>query len=122
MDKENVFNTVLWRTGGMPSSHAALVTCLTFSLGFHYGFSSPFFIISFFYGSIVIRDSVGVRRSAGMQAQLLNKLGKELSAQMNTEFITVKEVMGHTPAEATVGVFLGLGIAVAADLLGMLLR
>ena len=105
--------TLLWRTGGMPSSHSSAVTALTTSLGFVEGIDSPLFISMFFYSMLVVRDALGVRRAAGLQARALNSLGDELQKRYNIPFYPVKEVHGHTPAEVSVGILLGFFIAVA---------
>ena len=109
--------TLLWRTGGMPSSHSALVTSLATAIGFRYGLADPLFMLSLFYGILIIRDALGVRRAAGLQAQALNRLGSQLQRQQGVAFELVKEVHGHTPAEVSVGVLLGFFIAVAFSIL-----
>jgi acid phosphatase family membrane protein YuiD len=113
----DVVQTMFWKTGGMPSSHSALVTALATSIGFEYGPSSPTFTLSIFYGILIIRDALGVRRSAGIQAQVLNELGQELHDRFGTTFRPVKEVSGHTPTEVAVGVALGFFIAMAFSVL-----
>lgn len=105
--------TLFWRTGGMPSSHSSAVTALTTALGFTEGLNSPIFISMFFYSLLVVRDALGVRRAAGMQARALNHLGRELAKKQKINFHPVKEVHGHTPAEVSVGIVLGFFIAVA---------
>jgi len=105
--------TLIWRTGGMPSSHSSAVTALTTALGFTEGLNSPIFISMFFYSLLVVRDALGVRRAAGMQARALNHLGRELAKKQKINFHPVKEVHGHTPAEVSVGIVLGFFIAVA---------
>ena len=112
-----VVSTMFWKTGGMPSSHSSLVTGLATSIGFEYGPSSAMFTLSLFYGILIIRDALGVRRSAGVQAQVLNELGEELHNRFGTRFRPVKEVSGHTPTEVAVGVALGFFIAMAFSLL-----
>ncbi|TVR30032.1 MAG: divergent PAP2 family protein [Spirochaetaceae bacterium] len=109
--------TLLWKTGGMPSSHSSLVTALATSIGFRYGLSDPMFVLALFYGILIIRDALGVRRAAGLQAQALNRLGIELQRRQEVEFTLVKEVHGHTPSEVSVGVLLGFFIAVAFSML-----
>jgi acid phosphatase family membrane protein YuiD len=108
-----LLKTIAWRTGGMPSSHAALVSAMTTSIAFKEGISSNLFVISFFLSLIVLRDSMGVRRSSGIQARILNNLGRSLAEQMKIEFHPVKEVLGHTPLEVVLGAFLGIFIAAA---------
>lgn len=108
---------LVWRTGGMPSSHSALVTSIATAIAFENGVANPLFTLAFFYGLLVIRDALGVRRSAGMQAQALNRLGTRLSEEHGVEFTPVEEVHGHTPSEVTVGILLGFFIATAFSLL-----
>jgi acid phosphatase family membrane protein YuiD len=105
--------TIAWRTGGMPSSHAALVCSMAASIAIKEGISSNLFVLSFFLAGIVIRDSLGVRRSSGIQARTLNSLGRNLAERMNIEFHPVKEVHGHTPLEVVIGALLGIFIAAA---------
>lgn len=113
----DMVTTLFWKTGGMPSSHASLVTALATSLGFEYGLDSPLFTLSLFYGILVIRDALGVRRASGLQAQALNRLGMELHERLGLRFKPVKEVNGHTAAEVSIGVLLGFFIATAFSIL-----
>ena len=107
----------MWRTGGMPSSHAAVVSAMTASIAFVEGIASNLFIFSFWFTLVVIRDALGVRRSAGLLARGLNNLGKQVSEKININFNTVKEIQGHTPLEVVVGVLLGIFIAAGFALL-----
>jgi hypothetical protein len=112
-----VVSTMVWKTGGMPSSHSSLVTSLATSIGFVHGVNSPIFVLSLFYGLLIIRDALGVRRSAGMQATTLNAMGAKLKDAIGYEYTPVKEVHGHSPTEVAVGVGLGFFIALAFALL-----
>ncbi len=112
----DVISTLLWKTGGMPSSHSALVTSLATSIAVFHGVSSTFFILALFFGGVVIRDALGVRRSSGQQAQVLNQLGRRLSEQELITFNPVKEVSGHTLPEVTVGMVIGLLVALLFSL------
>lgn len=105
--------SLVWRTGGMPSSHSAVVTALSTSIGYIDGIDSSLFIIALFYSILTIRDALGVRRSAGTQAQALNQLGDELKHRIEVRFKPVKEIHGHTGAEVSVGIILGFFIALA---------
>ncbi len=60
--------------GGMPSSHSAVVTSLTTLIGKNEGFASSIFALSLIFAFIVMYDAAGVRRAAGKQARLLNKI------------------------------------------------
>jgi len=105
--------TVVWRTGGMPSSHSAVVCCMTSSIGFskNLGISSDLFAFSLIFAFVVLRDSLGVRRSAGLLAKSHNLLGKQTAEKTGIDFRAVKEIQGHTPLEVIVGAFLGIFIA-----------
>jgi len=109
--KWNAIETMLWRTGGMPSSHSATVCALATSVGINEGVDSTFFIICLIFAMVVLRDSVGVRRAAGLQAKALNNLGKQSAKLSGLEFNSVKEIQGHTPLEVLVGSCLGVLIA-----------
>jgi hypothetical protein len=116
-EPDDMVATLVWKTGGMPSSHSSLVTALATSIGFAYGIDSPIFTLSLFYGILIIRDALGVRRAAGVQAQVLNKLGGQLARAGAVDFVPVKEVIGHTPSEVSVGVLLGFFIGIAFSVL-----
>ncbi len=94
--------------GGMPSSHSAVVTSLTTMVGREYGIESPIFAIALVFSIVVMYDAAGVRRAAGKQAQLLNKIvetpgltGVEVSGKL-------VEVLGHTPKQVFVGALIGI--------------
>mmetsp|Transcript_26075 Transcript_26075/g.89187 ORF Transcript_26075/g.89187 Transcript_26075/m.89187 type:complete len:168 (-) Transcript_26075:212-715(-) len=102
---------VLFDSGGMPSSHSALVVGCTTACALQHGFGSTFFPISLCYALIVMYDAAGVRRHAGLQAAVLNRIvmeafeGKEFSEKK------LKEVLGHTPLQVFMGAALGVVVA-----------
>ncbi len=110
---ENLF----WKTGGLPSSHSALVTALCTTIGFKDGVDSDIFILSLCFFMITIRDAVGVRRSTGIHANRLNEIGKGLAEKKIMEYRPIKEVQGHTPMEVVIGCLLGCFTGLAFSLL-----
>ena len=104
---------IFWATGGMPSSHSAVVTALATSIAFVEGLGSPLFVLALFYGFLTVRDALGVRRAAGAQAIVINQLIHELSRKTDIAVKTVKEIHGHKISEVSVGILLGFFIAVA---------
>ena len=99
---------LIWRTGGMPSSHSALVACLCTCIGITEGFNSGLFVLSFCFFMVTIRDAVGVRRANGIQANMINRIGNLLKDQgLVQEYKNLKEVQGHSPMEGIVGCILG---------------
>ena len=96
-------------SGGMPSSHSAISVCLATIMGMQYGFESGIFAFSVVFALVVMADAAGVRRAAGKQAALLNKLAnstKEFRAEKD-----LKELLGHTPVEVFAGAALGILVA-----------
>jgi acid phosphatase family membrane protein YuiD len=106
--KLEAIETIIWRTGGMPSSHSAAVCALATSAGIYEGIDSNFFVFCLVFAMVVLRDSLGVRRTAGLQAKALNNLGKQSAKFTGLEFRSVKEIHGHTPLEVLVGSCLGI--------------
>jgi acid phosphatase family membrane protein YuiD len=104
---------LFWTTGGMPSSHSAVVAALATSVGFVEGIDSPLFIVALFYALLVFRDALGVRRAAGMQARAINQLLRALPRDRTRRVKPVKEIHGHTAPEVIVGALIGFFIAVA---------
>ena len=105
---KEVLETLFWRTGGMPSSHAAVVTSMTAAVGFYEGVGSNLFAVSLIVAMVVMRDAMGVRRAVGLQAGALNFLGRQTTEKHGIEFRPVKEIQGHAPLEVIAGAFLGI--------------
>ena len=95
---------IMFETGGMPSSHSALITGATSGIGFQLGFDSPIFALAIAVSLIVMYDASGVRKSAGIQAAEINKLSRKLDPKSEVE---LKETLGHTKLEVIVGSLLG---------------
>ena len=100
-------------SGGMPSSHTSLVMALSTSVGLTEGFTSTIFAVSIIISLVVMYDAAGVRRAAGQQAKILNKIVKEWENKnfSDTEK-KLKELLGHTPVEVFAGAVLGIAIAI----------
>jgi hypothetical protein len=103
--------SLLFLAGGMPSSHSALVTAVAHGIGLNQGFDSAAFALSVALAMIVIYDATGIRRQAGLHAEMLNELVKGLLEGHPLGGEQLREVLGHSPAEALAGMLLGLAIA-----------
>lgn len=99
-------------TGGMPSSHSSFVSALTTAIGIREGFTSALFMISLGYAVIVISDAAGVRRAAGRQASILNKIIEDLSKAGKFNDEKLWELLGHSPIEVFFGILLGVFISI----------
>ena len=93
-------------SGGMPSSHSAVVTCLATTVGIIEGFDSSQFALAVGFALVVMYDAAGVRRAAGKQARILNQLITSNKKINNNE--KLKELLGHTPVEVAVGAVVGV--------------
>ena len=94
--------------GGMPSSHSGVVISLTTMIGKNVGINSPLFAVALIFSFIVMYDAAGVRRAAGKQAKLLNKIVETpglTSLQVSERLV---EVLGHTPVQVIVGAAIGV--------------
>ena len=100
--------------GGMPSSHSAVVVGLATLIGKYQGVGSPIFAVSIVLAFVVMYDAAGVRRAAGKQAKLLNKLIETpglTTVQVSEKLV---EVLGHTPLQVIVGALIGLVVGLIA--------
>lgn len=129
--------TINWErlvgAGGMPSSHTALVCSLAVGVAKKLGYQSPEFAITLALAGIVMYDAMGVRRAAGEQAKVINKMVidfKDMFLMIKEEFDAIargeqlgdaheeeankrlKEFLGHTPLEVLCGAILGIFVAV----------
>src|SRR5690606_2325711 len=98
-------------TGGMPSSHAASVAALATAVGLEAGWSSPLFGVAAFFSLVVIYDAAGIRRAAGKQARVLNRMIDDLKAHHVIEGERLRELLGHTPMEVFTGTAYGIALA-----------
>ncbi|MEG2082551.1 MAG: divergent PAP2 family protein [Oscillospiraceae bacterium] len=107
----------LFGAGGMPSSHTALVISLVVATGKHCGYSSPNFAMALAFAAVVMYDAMGVRRAAGEQAKIINKMLDEwfvkakITEQNVPQIKQLKELLGHTPIEVFGGAIVGLAVA-----------
>ena len=100
--------------GGMPSSHSAVVVSLATMVAKYEGVSSPLFAVSLALAFIVMYDAAGVRRAAGKQARMLNKIIE--TPGLTTMEVSEKlvEVLGHTPIQVMVGALIGVAVGIIA--------
>ena len=103
---------VLAETGGMPSSHSAIVMGLTAAIGKYAGVSSAAFAIALIFSFVVMYDAAGLRRAAGRQAEVLNRLVEDLVHMRGVQEERLRELLGHTPVEVLVGAVLGIAVGI----------
>jgi acid phosphatase family membrane protein YuiD len=113
---EYIFNKrwnwgIMFSSGGMPSSHSALVTAVALSIGIQDGFDTSIFALAMAMAMIIIYDAAGVRRQAGIHAERINEIMKNFIESRHFEEEDLKEMLGHTPFEVIAGVLLGLFIS-----------
>ena len=105
---------VLVETGGMPSSHSALVAALATGIGQTMGWDSNEFAVATIFAFIVMYDAAGIRRAAGEQAKILNQILEERDTLTTAEDVVqkpLKELLGHTPIQVLVGSCIGVAVS-----------
>lgn len=99
-------------SGGMPSSHSSFVSAMTVAVGQKVGYNDPLFAVCTIVSLVVMYDAAGVRRAAGQQAAILNKIMDEIKTNTLNVEKRLKELLGHSPIEVAAGAILGIIIAV----------
>ena len=93
-------------SGGMPSSHTAMVISTAVMVGTLNGFHSPVFAVAVVLAFIVMYDATGVRRETGRQATVINQILQDVLINGK-----LKELVGHKPIEVVGGVAVGLAVS-----------
>lgn len=108
--KNRKFNfAVLMASGGMPSSHSATVCSMVVATARVEGTGSVAFALAFVLAFIVMYDAAGVRRAAGEQAKVLNRIVEDIQ-KGETKYLDkrLKELIGHTPLQVIIGAIFGI--------------
>ncbi len=107
-----------WRemkaSGGMPSSHASLVSSLAFAVGLTDGFDAPYAMVAAGLAFIVLVDAATLRRESGEHAKLLNRIIAHLNSVSESDRIEARrleERLGHRRREVLAGVLWGCFVA-----------
>ncbi len=104
-------------SGGMPSSHSALVCACATAAAFEAGLSSPVFAVAAVLAFIVMYDAANVRRETGEQAKVLNYIMRNWNEVRPEEFEDeLKELIGHTPFQVAMGSVLGIAVGIVGGL------
>ncbi|MFD0051367.1 divergent PAP2 family protein [Actinomycetes bacterium NPDC127524] len=120
--------SLLTSTGGMPSSHSAAVTALATAIGIESGPDSPSFAVAAVFAIITMFDATGVRRQAGEQAVVLNRLVADFNTfveeaknwqkkEEKQKQRKLKELLGHKPIEVFFGGLSGIFVALILNML-----
>jgi uncharacterized protein len=102
-DGKRMHLSTFFKSGGMPSAHSAVMVATLTVIGMREGIDSAIFGLAMVVTAIVIYDALNVRRSVGEQGEVLRQLSDKL--KVGKSFFNAK---GHTVAEVTAGVLLGL--------------
>jgi acid phosphatase family membrane protein YuiD len=102
---------LVFATGGMPSSHSSLVVALATAVGLTQGFGSPLFAVAVVLAFVVMYDAQGIRRQAGNQARIINKMLQNVENAGIKVDKNLKELLGHTPIQVLGGTLLGIIVA-----------
>lgn len=106
--------SLVFDSGGFPSSHTSLVSALVISVGLHDNFDSTIFAVVLAFSMIVIYDAANVRFYAGRNIQITQQLIKDIQELTQIKLddpiylLKVKEVLGHKWTEVVGGIVVGL--------------
>ncbi len=107
--KEGKFNLGhLVASGGMPSSHSALVTGLATSAARVNGLNSSVFALAAVFAGVVMYDAAGVRLAVSRQARILNMMLDDVFHERGLQEERLRELIGHTPIQVFAGAFIGI--------------
>lgn len=99
-------------SGGMPSSHSALVTGLATAIARINGLGSTSFALAVIFASVVMYDAAGVRRAVSKQAHILNLMVEDFFHERGFSEKRLYELIGHTPVQVFAGALLGIAIGI----------
>ncbi len=102
IQRKEVHIQYLFETGGMPSTHSAIVVALFTSIYLFEGFTTSF-LISVILAFIVIRDATGVRYTVGLEGKYIKKLLQKHKMKDAPNF-----ALGHTPLQVLIGSAIGI--------------
>jgi acid phosphatase family membrane protein YuiD len=108
MQEKKIVWSYFITSGGMPSSHTAVVCALATSIALTFGTGSVYFAISVVLAAIVMYDAAGVRQSVGKQSAMINRILKGSKLNIEQE---LREFIGHTPFQVFMGAVVGVLIA-----------
>ena len=98
----------MFKSGGMPSSHSAIVSSVAILAGLDQGFDSTIFGVVLALALIVAYDAAHVRQMAGATAESVNRLIKKDTNGANRLLVH----RGHTTLEVAAGALLGVAVAI----------
>ncbi|MDZ7861074.1 MAG: divergent PAP2 family protein [Candidatus Krumholzibacteriota bacterium] len=98
-------------TGGMPSSHTAMVTTLTVGVGIYRGADSVLFGITLIFSLYFVFEATGLRQEVGNQARVLNEIIEKAGKRHHIDSHELRELIGHTWIEVLGGAAVGLAVA-----------
>ena len=102
----------LFNLPGMPSTWSALGAALCTAVGYRDGAASLSFAMTVAFSALVMYDSLGLRRSAGRQAELLNAIARDLELhEKDAAGRHLRELLGESPAQVAGGIVVGVLVA-----------
>ena len=100
----------IFDTGGMPSSHTALVTTLTLCIFEVEGGDSILFSMSLIFSLYFVFEATGLSQEVGQQAKILNRMFVELFQNHQVDRRRLKELVGHSWQEVLGGAAVGTAV------------
>jgi len=99
-----------FQSGGMPSSHSAIVMAISTVIGLNEGFTSPLFGLALTVSFIVMYDARGVRLATGQQKDAIEKIAKKTNIK-----VSIVNARGHRIIEVLAGALIGIAVGLITD-------
>jgi hypothetical protein len=99
--------------GGLPSSHATVVSTTATLVGARAGTNSPEFGLAITFAILFIVDAINLRQWVGEHAKALNRL-----RAAEIDHSPLRERVGHTLLEILAGIALGVACGLCLDWFG----
>jgi acid phosphatase family membrane protein YuiD len=103
-------------SGGMPSSHTALVTGLATAVARLDGLGSTVFALAAVFAGVVMYDAAGVRLAVSKQARILNLMLDDFFHERGINEKRLHELIGHTPVQVFAGAVVGIATGILLTL------
>ena len=104
----------LFKWGGFPSSHMALVSSVATVAGLVDGIRSVTFVIALSFAILVMRDAMGLRMFVEHHSRAINVLREQSSAKVQARIPKQRLSIGHTRVEIAGGIIFGVGLTLLA--------
>ncbi len=93
---------------GMPNLHASVFASLSAIVGMKYGYSSILFSVTAIYTSIILHDTMRLKRQKEKQAGVLNTIISNIKEYGEVDSARISRVLQFRPLDVLCGAAIGI--------------